>query len=64
MDLGIYAVDGRRVATLVDANLAAGNHQATWNGRDAFGKRVASGTYFYRLVADDVVKVQRMVLIK
>ncbi len=38
VDLGIYAVDGRRVATLVDANLPAGSHQAVWDGLDASAK--------------------------
>ena len=29
----------------------AGYHAEIWDGRDDFGKRVASGVYFYRLSA-------------
>ena len=64
MDLAVYTVDGRRVTTLVRETLAAGNHVATWDGRDAGGRRVASGAYFYRLRAGDDVLVRRMVMVK
>ena len=40
---------GRRVARLVDADLAAGDHTARWDGRDASGRRSAPGVYFARL---------------
>ncbi|MBD3220868.1 S8 family serine peptidase [bacterium] len=64
VDLAVYTVDGRRVRTLVDQDLPAGQHQVIWHGRDDGGRRMASGAYFYRLVADDQVQVRRMVLIK
>ena len=35
-----------------------------WDGRNHVGERVASGTYFYRLEADDFVSVRRMVVLK
>ena len=37
---------------------------AIWDGTDASGRRVASGAYFYRLNADGVHHVKRMVMIK
>ena len=43
--LTIYAVDGRRVVTLLDEVLAAGRHRVPWNGLDAGGRPVASGVY-------------------
>jgi len=49
--LEVFAVDGRRVRTLVAADQAAGDHRAVWNGQDDQGQQVASGTYLYRLVA-------------
>ena len=64
VDLAVYTVDGRRVATLVAGELAAGEHQVTWDGRDTGGRRVASGAYFYRLRAGDEVQVRRMVMVK
>ena len=62
--LAVYTVDGRRVVTLVDGELPAGNHEITWDGRDTSGRRVASGAYFYRLRAGDDVQVRRMVMVK
>jgi hypothetical protein len=62
--LTVYAVDGRKVATLVDAMLPAGTHSAQWNGRDGTGQPVASGTYFYRLEAGDVRLTERMQLVR
>ena len=64
VELAIYAVDGRRIVTLVNEELPAGDHQAVWNGRDARGQAVASGTYFYKLVAGTDVMTKRMVLVK
>ncbi|MDZ7409407.1 MAG: S8 family serine peptidase [candidate division KSB1 bacterium] len=49
--LMIYDVLGHQVATLVSGPQPAGTHFATWNGRDALGRPVASGIYFYRMEA-------------
>jgi len=62
--LRIYAVDGRRIATLVDEELPAGRHERLWQGRDGSGRRVASGLYFCRLLADGVSDIQRLTLVK
>jgi hypothetical protein len=62
--LAVYTVDGHRVATLVSEDLAAGEHQVSWNGRDNGGRPVASGAYFYRLTTDSFTDVGRMVLVK
>jgi len=64
VELAVFTVDGRRVATLLRDNLPAGAHQATWDGRDTSGRPVASGAYFYRLTADGRDQVKRMVLVK
>jgi len=62
--LEIIALDGRRVAILVDGELAAGDHAATWTGRDARGAVVASGVYLYRLATSEATIVRRMTLIR
>jgi len=48
--LDVYAVDGRRVATLANAPFAPGSHVVEWDGRDAQGRTVPAGVYFTRLV--------------
>ncbi len=62
--VAVYGLDGRRVATLVDGDLPAGEHRTTWDGRDSRGQAVASGTYVYRLEGAGVVATRRMVLVK
>ena len=49
--LRIYSETGQLVATLVDAEMKVGRHAINWNGRGQSGAPVASGIYFYRLVA-------------
>jgi len=49
--LSIYDVGGRRVATLIEGPLLAGEHRRVWDGRDDAGRVVAGGAYFYRLEA-------------
>ena len=49
--LRLFDLAGREVRTLVDAQVTAGSHQATWDGRDANGRRAPAGTYFYQLNA-------------
>ena len=63
--LAIYDVRGRHVATVLDAERAAGRHAASWSGRDAAGRTVANGVYFAELrTADGVVSSRRVVLLR
>ena len=62
--LEVYDMMGRRVATLVDGNMAAGRYQATWNAHADNGAAVASGVYIYRLRAGTFESVKQMVLMK
>ena len=47
---------GRRVRTLLDGMQEAGDHGAQWDGRDASGRPVGAGLYFYRLTALEQVR--------
>ena len=42
-------VAGRRLRRIYDGWLAAGEHFVAWDGRDASGAQIATGTYFVRL---------------
>jgi len=64
VELAVYAVDGHKVATLLAEEMPAGAHEVVWNGKDTRGQAVASGTYFYQLVAGENVMTRRMVLVK
>jgi hypothetical protein len=49
VELGVYAVDGRRVRTLVREEKAPGVYRVVWDGTDQSGRRVQPGVYFTRL---------------
>jgi len=59
VSLTVMNILGQEVATLVSGKREAGTYWAIWNADN-----VASGVYFYRLVADDFVAVNRMILLK
>ena len=67
--LHIYAVNGTLVRTLTLGHQAAGMYQsrnraAYWDGRNAFGEKVASGVYFYTLTAGDFTATRKMLIRK
>jgi hypothetical protein len=62
--LEVFAVDGRRVATLLAGDLPAGTHRAVWHGDDDRGRPLPSGTYYYRLDIGRETSTGRMTLIK
>jgi hypothetical protein len=60
----VYDPSGRLVRTLVDAPLPAGEHRLDWDGRDASGRRVASGVYFVRAEAGRQSGSRKVVLLR
>jgi len=64
LHLTVYDLRGRPRRVLVNEDRVAGVHIATWDGRDADGRRVASGTYFCRLTAAGESVVSKMVLVQ
>jgi len=64
VELKVYNVLGRLVRTLVDAELQPGAYTANWNGRDARGRSVAAGIYFYNLNANGIRLTKKMALLQ
>ncbi len=62
--LEIVDMQGRHVRTLVDGTRGAGHHTVVWDGTDRTGRRVASGTYVYRLNTESLVQSKTMALVK
>jgi predicted outer membrane repeat protein len=58
--LEVVDLSGRRVATLQQGQLAAGEHHVAWDGNREDGTRAASGVYFYRLTAGGESQGMRM----
>ncbi|MDO9695207.1 MAG: FlgD immunoglobulin-like domain containing protein [Candidatus Latescibacteria bacterium] len=65
VSLRVYDVSGRLVAGLLDGETARqGRNEVAWRGRDAAGRAVPSGVYFYRLEAEGNAAVGRMTLLE
>jgi len=62
--LDVFNIKGQKVNTLVNDIREAGVHQVVWNGKDATGRDVSSGVYFYRMVSGDFENVRKMILMK
>ena len=59
VEIMVYDASGRLVKELVNQHQTAGYHSITWNASN-----VASGMYFAKMVAGDVIQTQKLVLLK
>ena len=64
VSLTVYDITGRIVWEHSINGLSEGTHVLTWGGMTSDGSSLASGIYFYRLVAGSNVSVKRMVLLR
>jgi hypothetical protein len=59
--LTVYDVQGKRVATLLDGVVEAGEYTIQWNGAGDSGKLLAPGVYVYRLRIGNHESVKKLV---
>jgi hypothetical protein len=59
IEIMVYDATGRLVDELVNQHQTAGYHSITWNASSQ-----ASGMYFAKMIAGDVVQTQKLVLLK
>lgn len=64
VNLKIYDMLGREVATLVRGEHKAGYYTVEWNGRNDYGVPVSSGMYIYRIKAGNFVQTKKMMMMK
>jgi hypothetical protein len=64
VQLTVYNILGRQVATLIDEHRPAGHYEYVWDGRDRRSRPVSSGVYLYRLEAGEFNQTRKMMLIK
>ncbi|MBK7369808.1 MAG: putative Ig domain-containing protein [Candidatus Eisenbacteria bacterium] len=64
VDLSLYGVDGRRVASLAHGIYAAGMHHIEWNGESGGRGAIAPGIYWLRLEASGEKFTRRLVMLR
>jgi len=64
VEISVFNLLGRRVVCLLEDQVAAGQHTVVWDGTDRYGRRAASGVYFYRLITPSISETRKMVLLK
>ena len=62
--LSIYNLAGQLVRVLQAETQQAGEHRLSWDGRDDYGREVASGVYIYRLDVGEWAVHRRMLLLR
>ncbi|MBK6898884.1 MAG: T9SS type A sorting domain-containing protein [bacterium] len=60
--LTVHDLKGARVATLVDADLPAGEQSRAWHGLDDDGALLPSGVYFVRLSVGEEVRTVKVIM--
>jgi hypothetical protein len=64
VSIEIFDASGALVTRLDEGERDAGIYRAQWDGRDASGRSVASGVYFYRLANALDADARKMILLK
>jgi hypothetical protein len=67
VNLKIFNIVGQEIRDLESGYLTAGSYQAVWDGKDNFGRSVASGVYFYQLSVqgeENMTLTRKMMLMK
>jgi hypothetical protein len=60
----VYDLRGRLVACILEGTVLPGRHQLNWQGQDQAECPVASGIYLFRLVAGDVLRIRKGLLLR
>ncbi|MCA9734794.1 MAG: T9SS type A sorting domain-containing protein [Deferribacteres bacterium] len=61
--LAVYDILGRKIRTLVDKDMPAGQWTVKWDSRNETGQMVADGVYFYRITSGTTSITKRMLFL-
>ncbi len=64
IELTVYNLLGEKIVTLLHQELNTGVYTEVWNGKNHLGIDVPSGVYFYKLLSDNFIKTNKMILMK
>lgn len=64
VNINIFNIHGSLVRNLIDKYQISGYYRIPWDGNNSNGTPVPSGTYFGRVLINDIQQTIRMILIK
>lgn len=64
LDVGIYDIAGRRIATVFHGSAEAGARPFTWDGRTDEGDVARGGVYFYRAISEGHSATKKLVMLR
>ncbi|MFI5253315.1 MAG: FlgD immunoglobulin-like domain containing protein [Bacteroidota bacterium] len=64
VNVSVYDILGRNIATLMSGSQSAGYHTIQWDGKNSHGLDVPSGAYFIRMMSGSYQKAQKVLLMK
>ena len=59
--IDIFSLDGRKIATLIEQDMGAGDHSVIWDGTDSQGNKVNSGIYLCTLKTNSVIATKKLI---
>lgn len=60
----VYDMLGQEIRTLFSGQVSGGTYKVEWDGLNDTGARMSSGSYIYRMIANDFVASKKMILMK
>ncbi len=64
VEVAVYDLLGRKIASLLNEEKSAGQYRLEWNGQDSRGLPVPTGMYFIRMTAGEFTDSKKIVLLK
>tara|TARA_B100001027_G_scaffold215560_1_gene189799 strand:- start:308 stop:1756 length:1449 start_codon:yes stop_codon:yes gene_type:complete len=64
VNLTVYNILGNEIITLSNGELQAGRHAIQWNANNAYGQKVPSGLYLYKVSSGNRILTGKMLLMK
>lgn len=62
--LDIVNVEGKKIYTLINGRVTAGNYNLTWEGRNYGGYKVSYGVYFFRFLVGNNLNIVKMTYVR
>jgi len=63
-ELNVFNIKGQKVMTVLNKDMAKGEHKIVWDGRNSNKRTLANGVYFYQLKTDKQVVTRKILILK